>query len=236
MSAKRLFLWLLLLFGEAVLVAAFVLFRGETPDNIFVLNMAVSSVVYALFFLNYHAPWIDLKDKSQKQIGAIGIRWFAVWFYAILAVAVMLVANLAWKFAFDMQLIVHCGLLFLLLLGFWISRHASDKVKGIYEQERANRNGIAEMKQAMSVLKDKIDETSGLPDTFIQQVNALEESLRFISPIENGAAHELERYFVEVTNEIKFALPNFLMNEEQINSNLKKLERIYYNRKSIYSN
>ncbi|MDR2773672.1 MAG: hypothetical protein LBC19_02815, partial [Tannerella sp.] len=110
MNTKNIFSWLLLLFGEAIIIAAFILFRGNTPDNIPVLNIAVGSLVYGLLFCNFRAPWIDLKDKSQKETGAIGISWFAVWFYAIAAVGVMLAANLAYELSFTVQLLIHCGL------------------------------------------------------------------------------------------------------------------------------
>lgn len=236
MNAKNLFSWFLLIFGEAILIAAFILFKGATPHNILVLNIVVSTLVYALFFINFRIPWINQNDQSQKQIGAIGISWYAVWFYALAAIALMLVANLSLKLGFTLQLSLHCVLLFFLLMGIWFSRHSSDKVKEIYEQETANRNKIVEMKKTMLTLKDKISETAGLPDVFVQRINALEESLRFISPVKNEDAYELERSFVEITDEIRLALSDFSMNEEAIEGKLKKLERICQNRKSIYSN
>jgi hypothetical protein len=91
------------------------------------------------------------------------------------------------------------------------------------------------MKKAMVILKDKINDTANLPENFIQRINSLEENLRFISPSDSSEAHNLERSFVETLNEIKFAVSNYSMNEEQIRNNLNKLERIYQNRKNIYS-
>ncbi|MDR2292076.1 MAG: hypothetical protein LBE11_01200 [Prevotellaceae bacterium] len=231
MNTKNIFSWLLLLFGEAIIIVGFVLFRGNTPDDILVLNIVVSSLVYGLFFCNFRAPWIDLKDKSQKQIGAIGITWFAIWFYAIAAIAVMFAAN----FPFTVQLLIHCGLLFLLLLWLSFSRHSANKVAEIYQEQTVSRNGILEMKKAMLALKDKISETAELPDSFIQRVNSLEENLRFISPTENAEAHDMENSFVKTIESIRFALQNYSLNAEQIENNLKKCERLYQNRKNIYS-
>jgi hypothetical protein len=235
MSTKNILSWLLLLFGEAIIIAAFILFRGNTPDNILVLNIVVSTLVYGLFFCNFRAPWIDLKDKSQKQIGAIGISWFAMWFYAIAAVVAMLVANLAYELSFELQLIIHCGLLFFLLLFVLFSRHSADKVAEVYNEQTANKNGILEMKRAMLALKAKISETADLPDNFVHKINSLDESLRFISPTENNEAHDLERSFVKTINAICFAIQDYSYNEEQIEDNIKKCERLYQNRKNIYS-
>jgi hypothetical protein len=235
MSTKNILSWLLLLFGEAIIIAAFILFRGNMPDNILVLNIAVSSLVYGLFFCNFHAPWIDLKDKSQKQVGMLGINWFATWFYAVFAVGFMLVANLAYNFEFPTQMIVHCVLLFFLFMWFLLARHSADKVQEIYVQETQNRSGINGMKSAMRLLKDKMSETGNLPENFTSRIHSLEEGLRFISPANDEEAYSLENSFSKIVSDISFAISNFQMNEETIESNLKKLERVYQNRKNIYS-
>jgi hypothetical protein len=235
MNTKNLLSWLLLLFGEAIIVAAFILFRGNTPDNILVMNIVVSSLIYGLFFCNFRIPWIELKDKSKKQIGAIGISWFAAWFYAIAAIAFMLCANLVYELSFTIQLIVHCVLLFFLFLLALLSGRSAGKVEEVYQQETRNRMGISEMKKAMQALQDKISETAGLPTNFTQRVNLIEGSLRFISPAETNEAYDLERSFVETIDAIRFALQDYSLNAEQIDKNLSKCERIYNNRKQIYS-
>jgi hypothetical protein len=235
MSIKTLFSWLLLLFGEAIIIAAFILFRGNAPDDIFILNIVISSIIYMLFFCNYRAPWIDLNDESQKQIGAIGISWLATWFYAIFAIAAMLLANLELQLVFTTQLIIHCILLFFFLLWLLLAQHSADKVKEVYEQQTANRSGIIEMKRAVNQLCDKMSETAGVPADFIRRINALNESLRFISPTENAEAHSIENSFIETVNAIRFALTDYSLNTEQIESNIKKCERLYQNRKNSYS-
>ena len=235
MSTKNILSWLLLLFGGAIMITAFILFRGETPANILVMNMVVGLFMYGLLSFNYGAPWIDLKDRSQKQIGALGINWFVAWFYTILAMTTMIVSNIALEFSFSLQLIIHCGLLFFLGLGVWFANHTADKVKEVYEIETQNRSGINEMKTAMRNLKDKMNDLNDLPEQFKQRINRLEENLRFISPSNNSEVYNLENSFVETLNDIKAAISDYAMNEERIESNLKKSERLYQNRKSIYS-
>jgi hypothetical protein len=235
MDTKKILGWLLLLFGEALLVSAFILFRGSLADNILVLNIVVGSLVYGLLFCNFRAPWIDLKDKSQKQIGALGISWLATCLYAIFSIAAMVVCNVAYNLPFTAQLLIHGVLLFFLLLGILLSSRASEKVQEIYRQENFNRNGIIEMKKALTNLKDRMNDSAGLPENFIGKINSLEENLRFISPTENAEAHALEQQFITAINDIAFAVSNFSMNGERIEGNLKKAERIYQNRKNIYS-
>jgi len=232
--AKKLLSWLLLLFGEALIIAAFIVFRGETADNIFILNIIVSSVIYASFFVDILVPWVDFNDKSQKQIGSLGLRWFFVFFYALFAIATMICSGI-YNLPFATQLIIHGILFFLFLLGLLSAIHSRDKVEQVYEKETENRSRIIEMKDAMRNLKDRMNHIDGLPGAFKRKIDTLEEDLRFISPSNNREAHELETSFVRIINDIGFAVSDFSMNQEKIEGDLKNLERIYQNRKNIYS-
>jgi hypothetical protein len=232
---KNILSWLLLLFGEAIIIAAFILFGGRLTDEILVLNIVVSTVIYGVFFIDALVPWIGFGDKSQRKVGSLGVRWFVSWMYAAAAIATMLVC-----YHFDcsaaLQLIIHCALIFFLILGFMASLHSGDKVQEVYQQETLNRSGIVEMKKAMTNLRNKMNDTASLPEYFTARIHSLEEGLRFISPSNNAEAHELENAFSEIVNDISFAVSDFQMNEEAIESKLKKLEGIYQRRKSIYSN
>ena len=232
MSTKKIISWLLLLFGEAIIITAFILFRGTAPDNIFVLNIAVSSVIYGLFFVDILVPWVDFNDKSQRRVGSLGLRWFVTWFYAILAIAAMIVGNAVYELAFTMQLIIHLILFFFLSLGMLGVTYSSGNVKQVYEQETKNRAGVIEMKNAMQKL---IDNMNDLPEEFIKKIKMLEENLRYISPSNNPEAYELEHTFVKTVNDMAYAISDFSMNQERIESNLKKLESIYQKRKNNYS-
>jgi len=235
MSSKKIFSWILLLFGEAVLITAFLVFRGKTADNILTLNIIVSSIIYGLFFFDILVPWIDLNDDSQRRVGSLGVRWFSVLLYALLSIATMICSNIVYDLTFQTQLVIHGGLFFILLLGLLGASHSSDKVKQVYDSETAHRSRIIEMKNVTRNLKDKMNEIGNFPDIFTKQIATLEENLRFISPSNLKEAHDLENEFVTVIHEIGFSLVNFEMNREKIENNLKKLERIYQNRKNIFS-
>jgi hypothetical protein len=234
MDTKKILSLIALFVGEIIIIAAFILFRGSLTNNILVLDILVSSIIYSLFFVDILVPWIDLGDKSQKKVGSLGVRWFFTLFYAIAAIAGMFVCHSS-GCSFETQILCHCVLIFVLILGFVASLHSSGKVQQVYQQETLNRNGILEMKKAITNLKDKMNDLSELPEHFICRVNELEENLRFVSPSESAEAHSLERQFVGIIDDISFAVSNYSMNEEAIVSNLKKVERISQNRKNIYS-
>jgi hypothetical protein len=235
MDTKKILSWLLFFFGEALLLTAFVLFSGGLPGNIVVLNIVVSSVIYGLFFVDVLVPWVDLGDRSQRRVGSLGGRWFFTWVYALLAIAVMLLANMVYSASFATQAVVHGVLLFLLLLGFIFTRHSFDKVEEVFADEVANRSEVAKMKQAAMQLKDKASTLSGLPEAFVGRIVALEENMRYISPANNSEARMSERLFVDMANSIAVALEDFSLNEEKVEQMLGKCEQLYQNRKQIYS-
>lgn len=235
MDIKKILSLVALLLGEVLIIVAFILFRGNMPDNILVLNIVVTNIIYGLFFLDILVPWIDLDDKSQRKVGSLGIRWLAAGLYNTMAIGVMILANVAYEWTFSLQIIIHGVLFFMLLLGFVAAFHASDKVNEIYEQESAHRDGINGMKSAMQSLKDRMSGIPGLPEYFINRINTLEENIRFVSPANNQEARELESTFIKITSDIAFAVSNFSMNEEAIINNIKKLEIILQNRRQVYS-
>lgn len=236
MDTKKVLSWIALIGGEAIIIAAFLIFRGNLAENILVLNMIISSLIYGLIFFDILMPWIDLNDKSQKKVASLGMRWIFTGLYMVTSIGVMLLGNLIYEWTFGWQLIAQCVLIFLLILAFVAILSASDKVSEVYEQEKLNRDGINEMKTAMINLKNKMNETTDLPINFINRIDTIEENLRYISPSNSKETYPLEKKFSQTVNEISFAISNYSMNEESIENKLKTIERLYQNRKSVYSN
>ncbi|MDX9920571.1 MAG: hypothetical protein RB289_11415 [Paludibacter sp.] len=236
MNTRKLLSWVALLGGEAIIVAAFVLFRGNLADNVLVLNIVVSSLIFGFLFVDILIPWVDLSDKTQKRVGSLGLRWFFSWLYALAAIALMLLANVAFAWVFTLQLILHSILIFMLTLGFVASFAASDKVEEVYGHEIMQRSAIEELKNAMRDLKNKLNELPGLPDSFVRRVETLDEGLRYIAPANSVEAYELEHAITQIVRDISYAVTDYALNEEAIDAYLRKAERTYQNRKSIYSN
>jgi hypothetical protein len=236
MDAKKIVSWLLLLFGEAIIITAFILFRRNTPDDVLILNIIISTLVYGLFFVDILVPWVDFNDKSQRRIGSLGLRWFITCFYAVLAITAMICMNVVYDYIFTTQLIVHLVLLFFLLLGLLGVANSSSNVKQVYEQESENRKGVIEMKNAMRKLKERMSDSDAMPRAFTERINTLDENLRYLSPSNNQEARESERLFIRMIDDIAYAVSDYSTNEEQLENSLKNLEKIYQNRKNSYSN
>jgi hypothetical protein len=236
MSVKKIFSLLLVIFGEFLIALCFLHFGRNLQFDILTLNIVVTSLIFCTLFIDIIFPWVNFKDKSQKEIGSIGLRWFFTFFYLILAVSVMVIFNILNPVHFTTQLIIHGVLFFLLLLGFFMAFSSSDKVKQVYIEEKQNRERIDEMKKVTKELQIMVDAKSGIPSEIVSRINEIQENLRYLSPCNNSNAYELENQFV---NEIRNLILCFIDNElniEKINNKLKNCERTLKERKQIFSN
>jgi len=158
MNAKKIFSLLLVIFGEAILILCFLHFGRNVQTEILTLNIVVSSLIYCLLFIDIIVPWVNFKDKSQKTIGSIGLRWFFTFFYMIVAIGVMVVFNSVKPIHFTNQIIIHGILFFFLLFGFFMAFSSSDKVRDVYVEGKQNRDRIDEMKKATKEVQLKINQ------------------------------------------------------------------------------
>ena len=232
MNTKTILSAVALIFGEAIIIAAFFLWKGEAPDNIFVLNLIVSSLIYCLFFVDVLVPWID---KAGKRVGTLGLRWAVTWLYAALAIVAMLLFNLVFNAAFGLQLIIHCCLVFFAALGFIGVMHASGKVAEVHDGEVSDRKGMLEMKESVASLKESAAGHPGLSPECISMIDNIEQELRFISPCGTSEAVSLERQFSETIRDTAIALLEDPIDPEKILSALRRAERTLKKRKATYS-
>jgi len=236
MNTKRIFSLLLALFGEALLIFCFLHFGKNIQSEILTLNIIVSTIIYCLVFVDALLPWINLKDKTQKQIGSIGLRWFFTFFYLILAIGVMIIFNSVKPIHFTNQIIIHGILFFLLLLGLFMALSSSDKVREVYFEEKQNRDRIDEMKKVTKELQLKLDAMNDIPAEIVNRINELQENLRYLSPSNSSDSLGLESKFVEEMRVLSSCFLDNPLNFEKIISNIKNCERTYKERKQVFSN
>lgn len=236
MNAKKIYSLLLVIFGEAILILCFLHFGRNVQTEILTLNIVVSSIIYCLLFIDIIVPWVNFKDKSQKTIGSIGLRWFFTFFYMLLAVGAMVVFNSVKPIHFSNQIIIHGILFFFLLLGYFMAFSSSDKVREVYVGEKQNRDRIDEMKKATKEVQLKIDQMKNIPTDIINQLNDLQENLRFLSPCNNSNAYELEAKFVEEMRALNGCFFDIPVNIEKINDNIQNCNRTFKERKQVFSN
>lgn len=236
MNAKKIFSLLLVILGEALIILCFLHFGRNVQTDILTLNIVVSSIIYCLIFIDIILPWVDFKDKSQKSIGSIGLRWFFTFFYMLIAIGAMVIFNTVKHIPFTSQMIIQGILLFFLLLGFFMAFSSSDKVREVYVEEKQNRDRVDEMKKVTKEVQLKIDQMKNIPTDIVIKMNDLQENLRFLSPSNNSNAYELETKFVEEMRALNGCFFDIPMNLEKINDNIQNCNRTLKERKQVFSN
>ena len=113
---------------------------------------------------------------------------------------------------------------------------SSDKVREVYVEEKQNRDRIDEMKKATKEVQLKIDQMKNIPTDIINQLNDLQENLRFLSPCNNSKAYELEAKFVEEMRALNGCFFDIPVNIEKINDNIQNCNRTLKERKQVFSN
>lgn len=222
---------------EILIITGFLHYWPENGDTtILILDILVSTAIWAALSVDFFKPWIDLNSEQPRQVGSLGIRWTATFLYAVAAVAVMYFGGVT-----DGSTLIsafgQCGLqtvLFLLLIsGMSWSFMAGDKVEEIARIEKGKLSGRASMKTALRKLSDELAINTDIPLYLKNEIASLEESMRYITPSSNIEAQELEVEFNDVVDNIRFALSNFEMNEDAIKKNLLRLNRILESRKNV---
>lgn len=236
MNKKMIFSFLLLLFGEALIIVCFWHFGQNLSSEILILNITVSSIIYLLWFIEKFVPMIDLKDKAQKDVGSLGLKWTFSILYALSAISAMFVFNNVKQVDLTTQIIIQTILFFFLLIGLYFVFYSSQKVLGVFIEETKNRSRIEEMKKATKEVQLKLDQMTNIPADVILKVNELFDNLRFISPTQNPDATILERNYINQIKAVHDCLFDSPFNFDRIMENIKNCERTYKEIKQIYSN
>jgi hypothetical protein len=235
MKAKNIFLFSLLFFGEVLIIFGFVQFNHRLTTEILSLNIAVSSLIYCLLFIDILIPWVDFNDKSQKTIGSIGLRWFFTFLYMLFAIAAMVIFNTAYPLTFSSQLLIHGFLSFFILMGLFFAVSSAAQAEKVYDIETHNRGKIDEMKKQTKELQLRLDTMKTIPADILFRINSLQENLRFLSPSANQSASVLEQQFIEQMKIVGDCFYNTPLDFQKIDEKIKDCERTLKERKQIFS-
>ncbi len=236
MNTKKIFSIFLILLGEALIIVSFLYFGRNLTTNILVLNIIVSSIIYLLWFVEKFIPMINLKDKTQKGVGSLGLKWVFTFLYAVSAIGVMVVFNTIRPIDVNAQIIFHGILFFLLLVGLYFVFYSSQKAGEVFGEEAGNRSRLDEIKTSTKEVKLKLDQMENIPSDITVRMTALFENLRFISPSNNREAITLEASFLRDIKVLQDCLSEIPNNFDKIIENIKNCEATFKERKQIFSN
>jgi len=224
-----------MLAGEAIIIISLLFFGRNLTDGILTLNIVVSTIIYALYFIDIIFPMVNFGDKSHKTIGSLGIRWFITILYSLAAVCAMIMMNIVHPTGIQTQLIIHAILLFMLSMGIFSSISSSEKVMDVFLKEQQTRSGLEEMKKSTQNVQRKLEQIKNTPDDIILKMTALQDNLRYLSPCNNPDAFELEANFLTQMKTTQDSLFDIPIDYDKVMDSIEYCERTYQERKQLFS-
>lgn len=228
---KRFLGILILLLGQAFIVAAMLLLPHELEQNIMILDTVVLSIIWWVFSFDLIRPIISEGDHAP-EIGSLGIRWKGQLLYAFLAIVFGILAAY-FSLKFEYQLLGQGGLFGILVLTWLFSLMAKRKVSEVAAAETKALDGRAQMKIAVREVQDALFDSPDAPDDIRRAIEEIESQLRYITPCSNPEALAYEQKFIQLAHEIAITLPHAKMEGESLRANVARLQRTLAQRKSI---
>lgn len=236
MSKKTFLTIVAIIGGEALIISTFMLFQSFfVIEKAFVLSMIVCTIMYLTLFIDVFKPLINLKEKSPREVGTLGPRWFFTFGYIIGGCVAIYLCNFHFLISLNLQILIHGALLFCLMWGFISVFTIGDKVSEVAKEEKILVDGVVKMKKVLEYLSDELCEKNDIPLSFVEQINDMTTSVSFLSPINNPEAHSLEDEFVVTVEDLQRNVSNYSFNQERIETLLRRCERILQKRKEVYS-
>lgn len=235
MKTSRILSYILLLAGLALIIISFLWFGKNAEHDARTLNIIITCIIFLLITSDIVFPWINLKDRPQRTIGGLGIRWLSISFYVILAIAAMLVMNVFKNFEIKTQILVHV----ILLIGLFGSLVQvfiiSDKTTEVYNEEQSHRSKLVQMKKSVKDIQLKLEKLSGVPLYITTGMEGLQEDIRTISPANTTEAFELEDKFLNELTAVDGLLFNSNIDYEILKLKVEACSRTLRDRKQVYS-
>jgi hypothetical protein len=139
------------------------------------------------------------------------------------------------EFKIETQILVHFILLFLLLIGGFISTKASEKVTEVFQEQNAQRSKLIEIQKVTKNTFSRIELMNGISPELKFKVNKILEDLRYISPSNSVDALDIESNLLVMINKINDLLYHYDNNKESIETTVMQCEQLIKERKQVYS-
>ena len=232
---KRVLSWGAFGLGIVLIIGGWFLWGDRTIVPNFVLNIVVSIIMYCLLFLDLLISWRKPEDKSDSRIGNTGLRWTVTFIYIVAAIVIMIVSSNK-DLEFVTRLFWQGGALVLLIAGLALVMFSASNIKKVDTDQRVVRAGVDIMRRELKNLHYDTLDKGDVPQELVSRINTLIEEMRFVSPSNSEEAKDLENRFVELVGKARFMVSSYTFNAEAFAAEISKMERVFKDRKSTYSN
>ena len=220
---KKLYEILAIIIGYGLIIMGFVLFGENLKLNIMILDIIMACFIFTQFVEFILVPMINLGQKAHKEVAMMGIHYTAIYLSSLISI-IIIIGGIVYDIAFKYQLLTQIAVIFLFLMGRLATLHAGDKAQNIYDKEHKLFSGKEMVTKEFDELLDYVSDAKVPDQNLLSQLNAIRDSLRYITPSGNTEAQRLEKAFCDKIYDIKVLLRDYSHNEENIATAIEALK------------
>ena len=230
--------------GEALIIFLNILFSGDLPDNVVILNIIVCTLVFASTAWTFFIKWDQSDDNVGTWVGTLGVNLWGFSLYSCFALVALFAMNLpfivelisgTYPVEFKYQLLVQSILLLFLIVTRFGSHAVAEQVENVHKKEDDLESGLDDMKSATRRLQDAIFVCENASPEICRMIDTMSGNIRYLSPVNSKEAKDIEEDFVPKVNALIPAFINYKMNEDSIRKQIALLIHLVDNRKRIYN-
>lgn len=232
MNAKLFYRILTILLGYGLIIGGFISFGKSLDNNILVLDIVASCLVYTQLVQLFVFPMIDLDKAERKEVGMMGIHYYTLNVCCLLSLLVMAL-GIVCEWAFKIQLMLQLAVLMLLFVGRVATLHAGDKVVHVHQKEQKIMSGKKQLRAVMDELKAEAAYCREMDAVQQERLQKLCESVRFVSPSVEYEARRADDQIIQSVDNLTLLMRNAKNNKTKIDEELNLLE-IALNKRKKY--
>lgn len=232
---KKLYYIIGALLGEVLIILVLLEFYPYFGQRIFVQNLIFLTLAYVLVLTPLFLPLADLKDKEQKWVAGLGAKMSGTVIYMVCTVLAMIACNINMPpVPAKYQLYIYLFLLLLLILFLAVGSKSEEKVGEVYRKEQKREAGLKIIRQEMATIVMKTNLMERIPQQVKNDIISIDESLRFITPIDTEEAEVLEQSILKEIRELDFLKNNYETNKKEVHQALLLINELLERRKKCF--
>lgn len=212
---------------------------GVLSDDIRWLDFAVMTVIIGIFTGNVLYPFVNMFDKSHKEVAALGLRWSATGWYSSLSFLFMLCNIIyAWQnqgiaCSFSLQIIVQAALLLFFFSGIVASQSSMRKATAVFNEENSLISRKKDVRASLAELLVSAENKQGIGSDCLDRIRRIVSEGRYITPSSAKDAIEADRAIINGCISLESAISDFSTDQPIIEERLQRLERNVHRRKHL---
>lgn len=232
MSAKHIYRLIAILLGYGLIISGFFVFGEDLKDNIKILDIIMSCLIFFQFVQFTIFPLVDLNKKAHREVGMMGIHMVAINVCSVLSI-LLIALGIIYELDFKIQLMGQLGVILFALVGRMCTLHAGEKVEQVYQEEQTKLAGKQLLASYMEDLQEVVVQTQDLDETDRRKIQEIEENIRYINPSKQAQAIEKEHQIREVIALLRNMLLGVRVNRAAVHDEVEHLSRLLEQRQKL---